>query len=152
MRSFELRVRGSWKKDLDQGALPLFAGWTDDLDLALVRLNDLAGKLWMQIDVEPTLPGHLKQWLFKPSKIRLGIWREKSPVPGSGFPAPRSMLAAGFFASPLLLHNEDVHALLTGGAVTRPQAYSIEVQAAERFFWRDSVRFWIYSMSPTSSH
>jgi hypothetical protein len=56
------------------------------------------------------------------------------------------MLSAGFLANPLLLHNEDVQAVLTGGKVTRPQGFSIEVPETERMFWQDAVRFRVYAV------
>ena len=111
-----------------------------------IRLDDLAGNLWMEIEVKPTVIGRIRQWAFKPSKIRLAVWGDRAPKSGFGFPAPRSMLSAGFLANPLLLHNEDVQAVLTGGKVTRPQGFSIEVPETERMFWQDAVRFRVYAV------
>ena len=100
--------------------------------------------IWMEIYVEPTWAGRLRQFFFQPARTRLAAWRtpRKDRIIKSLAPAP--MLAAGFLASPLVLNNEDVLDLYTGNAVTRPGAYSVELTPEQRRFWQDTVRYRLY--------
>ncbi len=102
--------------------------------------------LWMEIRLEPTWAGRLRQFFFQPSKLRLAVWRE----PGQGRiarpPAPALMLAAGFVASPWLHNKDDVLDLYTGNRVTRPGAYSVEVTPGEDWFWRKEIHFRVYKI------
>ena len=101
-------------------------------------------EIWMEIDVEPTVLGRLRQLVYKSPKMRLALWSgaAKAPLARSGAPAP--MLAAGFLISPLLLHTQDVLNYYGGKATIRPQACSIELDPGTERFWRPTVRFRMY--------
>ena len=104
--------------------------------------------LWLEISLEPTLLGRLRQFLYRPSTVRLAAWRE----PGKGLltrrRSPAAMLSAGFFASPLLLSNDDVLRFYSGAALPRPGAYSVELLPGEKRFWQNPVRFRVSEISP----
>jgi len=78
--------------------------------------------------------------------VRLAAWRE----PGKDLilrrRAPASMMTAGFLASPLLAHTEDVSALFTGGPVARFGAYSVELIPGEEKFWEADLKFRIFQI------
>jgi hypothetical protein len=101
-------------------------------------------ELWLELDLEPTLSGRLRQFFYRPPTVRLAAWRE--PAKGLLFRrrAPAAMLAAGFVASPLLLRNEDVLSLYDGNPIPRPAAYSVELLAGEDHFWQPGIRFRVY--------
>jgi hypothetical protein len=121
------------------------------LSEGVVHLGDPIGlsgsgdrDLWVQIRLDPSWQGRIREFFFRPPKVRLGIWQE----PGQGRiarpPAPALMLAAGFLASPLLLHQSDVLDLYAGRAVPRPGAYSVEVEPGEAVMWQQTVRYRIF--------
>jgi len=104
--------------------------------------------LWLEISLQPSLLGRLRQFLYRPPTVRLAAWRE----PGKGVltrrRAPAAMLSAGFFASPLLLRNDDVLRFHSGQELPRPGAYSVELLPGEGSFWQDAVRFRVFEISP----
>jgi hypothetical protein len=101
------------------------------------------GTLWMEIRLQPTLPGVLRQTFYKPPEVRLGVWSAGETSPGRGYHAPACMLAAGFVASPLVLANSDVLHFHDVKTVVRPEAYSVELPNG-RSFWQDKIHFRIY--------
>jgi hypothetical protein len=94
----------------------------------------------MQIEAEPTLPGRLRELLYKPSRLRIKV----VAINNASFVAPAPMLSAGFLASPLVLRREAFSKLYAGENGSRPQAYSIEPAAGGERFWKPTVRFRIY--------
>jgi len=102
--------------------------------------------LWLEISLEPTLLGRLRQVLYRPPTVRLAAWREPGGKLLVRNRAPAPMLAAGFLASPLLLNNEDVLNLYANRAITRPGACSVEVLPGEQRYWQDAVRYRIYKI------
>ena len=113
-----------------------------------IRLDEFGEtNLWLEITMQPTLLGRARQIFYKPSKIRLAVWRTSSKSQLSKYPAPAPMLAAGFVASPLLLHNPEVQALFSDKpATTRPKAYSVEPLTGEERFWQTTVHYRIYKI------
>jgi hypothetical protein len=114
--------------------------------------------LWLEIVLEPTWSGRLREFLYRPPTVRVAAWRE----PGKGLlirrRAPAPMLAAGFLASPLLLRNEDVLSLYAGQPVSRPAGYSVELLPGEGHFWQEAIPFRVYGIestpmrNPTTQH
>jgi hypothetical protein len=104
--------------------------------------------LWLEIGLEPTLLGRSRQFFYRPSTVRLAAWRE----PGKGLlirrRSPAAMLSAGFFASPLLLSDDDVLKCYSGDALPRPGAYSVELLPGEKRFWQNTIRFRVSEISP----
>jgi hypothetical protein len=100
--------------------------------------------LWLEISLEPTMLGRLRQVLYRPSTVRLAAWQEPGGKLLVRNRAPAQMLAAGFLASPLLLNNEDVMNLYADRAITRPGACSVELLPGEQGYWQDAVRYRIY--------
>jgi hypothetical protein len=112
-----------------------------------IELGDFGGAdLWLEIDLEPTLLGRLRQLFYQPSVVRLAAWREGSKGLLLRRRAPASMLGAGFLASPLLASNEDVLSFYAGKSLPRPGAYSVELQPEDRRFWQDRIRFRVYEI------
>ena len=100
--------------------------------------------LWLEISLEPTLLGRLRQVLSRPPTVRLAAWREPGGKLLVRNRAPAQMLAAGFLASPLLLNNEDVLNLYADRAIKRPGACSVELMPGEQCYWQDAVRYRVY--------
>jgi hypothetical protein len=112
-----------------------------------IELRDFGGAdLWLEIELQPSLLGRLRQTFYRPPVVRLAAWREG--VKGLLFRrrAPASMLAAGFLASPLLLSNEDFLGCYTGKPPPRPGAYSVELLSEDGRFWQDGIRFRVYEI------
>jgi hypothetical protein len=102
--------------------------------------------LWLEISLEPTLIGRLRQVLYRPPTVRLAVWGEPGGKLLVRNRAPAQMLAAGFLTSPLLLNNEDVLNLYAGRAITRPGACSVELLPGEEHYWQDTLRYRIYKI------
>jgi hypothetical protein len=100
--------------------------------------------LWFEIELKPTWLGRLRQFLFKPSSVRLAAWREFPQSRLVKHLAPAATLTAGFLASPLLLNNQDVLDLYASQPITRPTAYSVELTAGEEYCWNSDIVFRIY--------
>jgi hypothetical protein len=102
--------------------------------------------LWLEISLEPTLLGRLRQVFYRPPTVRLAAWREPGGKLMVRNRAPAQMLAAGFLASPLLLNNQDVLNLYASRAIARPGACSVELLPGEQRYWRESARYRIYKV------
>jgi len=102
--------------------------------------------LWLEVSLEPTLLGRLRQVFYRPPTVRLAAWSEPGGKLLVRNRAPAQMLAAGFLASPLLLNNEDVLNLYSDRAIKRPGACSVELLPGERGYWQDAVRYRIYKI------
>jgi hypothetical protein len=100
--------------------------------------------LWMEISVEPTLRGRLRQLFFKPSEVYLGVWRRQPGSQVMDFRAPAPMLAAGFLASPLVFHNPEMVDCYTGRGAQRPETFSVDVEGRDMNFWQDDINYKIY--------
>jgi hypothetical protein len=112
---------------------------------------DLSGyrgdELWVEIDVQPTLLGWLRQTFYQPPTVRLAAWREGAKGLLIKRRSPAAMLRAGFVASPLLLSNQDLLDCYSGKPAPRPGAYSVELQPGDRRFWRESIGFRVYQIA-----
>jgi hypothetical protein len=102
--------------------------------------------LWMQVTVEPTLLGRARQFFFKPTNVRMAMWRKSSKEGASWFRAPTPMLAAGFVASPMLANTDDTLNLYADSVVTRPYACSIEFGAGNERYWQETIAFRLYKI------
>jgi lysophospholipase L1-like esterase len=102
--------------------------------------------LWLEISLEPTLLGRLRQVFYRPPTVRLAAWREPDGKLMVRNRAPAQMLAAGFLASPLLLNNQDVLNLYASRAMARPGACSVELLPGEQSYWQEVVRYRIYKV------
>jgi hypothetical protein len=100
--------------------------------------------LWMELTLEPSWEGRLRQFFYRPPIVRIAAWLEPTKDLLVRNRAPASMLSAGFLASPLLLNNADVLDLYTSTPVKRPGAYSIELLPGEEKFWRPNIHLRIY--------
>jgi lysophospholipase L1-like esterase len=102
--------------------------------------------LWLEVSLEPTLLGRLRQAFYRPPTVRFAAWREPGGKLMVRNRAPAQMLAAGFLASPLLLNNQDVLNLYASRAIARPGACSVELLPGEQRYWQDAVRYRIYKV------
>jgi hypothetical protein len=111
---------------------------------------DLRGQdraeIWLEIQMQPTWLGRLREFLFRPPPVRLAAHRQGADRVLAQRRAPAAMLAAGFIASPLLMSNTDVRDYLTGKDLNRPDSYSVIVESQSRRFWADSVHYRIYQV------
>lgn len=105
--------------------------------------------LWLQVTLKPTLLGRARQFFFKPTNVRLAVWRNSSKQGASWFRAPAPMLAAGFVASPMLANTDDTLNLYADCAIARPYACSIELGAGNARFWQESIAYRIYKIDNT---
>lgn len=101
-----------------------------------------ATNLWLEICLEPTLRGQVRQVFYQPSMVRLAVWDGARRL--NRLRAPANMLAAGFLASPLLLDNQSVMKLYAEGETVRPSAYSVEITPGHESEWRQPLRFRLY--------
>jgi hypothetical protein len=112
-----------------------------------ILLNDSSETdLWLQATVNPTLLGRARQFLFKPTNVRLAMWRKSSKEGAAWFRAPTPMLAAGFVASPMLANTDDALNLYVDSAITRPYACSIELGAGNERYWQDPIAYRLYKI------
>src|SRR5262249_48645791 len=112
-----------------------------------IRLEDFGeANLWMEIRVKPSFLGRIREFLYKPPKLRLAVWSASSSTKPPRFPGPAPMLAAGFLASPLLLRGSDVMNLYTGASLTRPTAYALEALRGDDSFWSEKIGFRVYKI------
>jgi hypothetical protein len=100
--------------------------------------------IWLEIDLEPTAVGRLRQFCYQPSLVRLSVWDGSPARPTKRFRAPPSMMTAGFVASPLVLSNDCLLDLYAGKPVARPSAYSVEIAPSSRFLWRGTIPYRVY--------
>ncbi len=100
--------------------------------------------LWLEADLQPSLLGRVRQFLYQPPVVALAVWCRAPTLRVGRFHAPAPMLAAGFLASPLQLDNSDVLDLYTGKPVTRATAYAVEPAPGTERFWQDRVHVRIY--------
>ena len=108
--------------------------------------------LWLEIKMEPTWLGQLRQFLYQPATVRLAAWGEEGPrklLARRRAPAP--MLAAGFVASPLLLGNGDVLRYYRHEPLSRPTAYSVELLPGDERFWQNTVHFRLLELLPSEA-
>ena len=106
--------------------------------------------IWLEIDLEPTVAGRLRQFFYQPSLVRLSVWDGVSARPTKQFRAPTPMMAAGFVASPLVLSKDGLVDLFAGKAVARPNAYSVEIPRPDRFLWRSTIPYRVYRIENTT--
>jgi hypothetical protein len=102
--------------------------------------------LWLEIEMEQTWAGRLREVLYRPPLVRLAAWKQPRGKLLLRHRAPAGSMAAGFLASPLLVRNEDVLNLHTNKEAVRPGAYSVELTPGEEHFWQKSVRYRVYEI------
>ncbi|HOX57598.1 MAG TPA: hypothetical protein P5205_12720 [Candidatus Paceibacterota bacterium] len=113
-----------------------------------IDLSAFAGtNLWLEIELEPTWLGRLRQLLYQSSTVRLAAWGEGPKPLLARRRAPATMLAAGFVASPLLLRNDDAAAWYNGEPRCRPSGYSIELPPGDERFWHSTIRWRVFETS-----
>lgn len=112
-----------------------------------INLSDYGdANLWLEIDLEPSLLGRIRQFLSRPPTVRLAAWHEPHQGLMLRKRAPASMLSAGLLASPLLPSNEAVLQFYRDNSAPRPRAYSVELLPGEERFWRTPLRFRIFKI------
>jgi len=101
--------------------------------------------LWMEIRLEPSWLGRLRQIFYKPAKVRI-VLRSKTKALLARGGAPTPMLAAGFLVNPILLHTEDVVGLYGGKALARAATCGVELGSGGERFWLPELSFRIYKV------
>jgi hypothetical protein len=117
-----------------------FVGVDEKIDLRDQR----NANFWLEIDLQPTLLGRLRQFLYKPTEVGLVVRCPSETAPVNEFFAPAVMLSAGFLASPLLLNNKDVLNLYTDGTISSPDSYSVELNPGWESLWQPRIHYRIY--------
>lgn len=102
--------------------------------------------LWLEVDVQPTLLGRLRNFFSRPAVVKIATWRDSTQQWNWRHRAPPAMLAAGFVASPLLLRSEDVLNLYAGTNQVYPLGYSFEIPPEDAPFWSATVRYRIWQI------
>jgi hypothetical protein len=112
-----------------------------------VKLDDSnEAMIWMEIHLEPSVQGQLRQLIYKSPKVRLSVWSDSEKAPLARAVAPAPMLAAGFLLSPLLLQTKDVQNFYNHKDVIHPKRCSIEAEKGTESFWRAQLHFRIYGI------
>ena len=112
-----------------------------------IDLKGLGGaNLWLEIRLQPTWLGRLRQVLYRPPPVRLAAWCERPKGLLARRRAPAAMLAAGFVASPLLLSNGDLLGCYSGKFPPQPNAYSVELLPGDGRFWQEAVPFSVFQI------
>ena len=109
-----------------------------------ILLPETDANVWMEVDLEPTLAGRVREFFYRPAQVRLKVIAADGCAQGAEFDAPAPMLSAGFLASPFLLGNGDVVELCTGHAVQRPKGYSVELDPAAETWWQAAIHYRLY--------
>ncbi|HVM50728.1 MAG TPA: hypothetical protein VMU04_22060 [Candidatus Acidoferrum sp.] len=102
--------------------------------------------LWLQIALEPSTTGLLREVFYRSPTVRLTAWPEPGKRLLTRRRAPAPMLCAGFVASPLLQRNQDVLDLYAGKPRCRPAAYSVEVLPGREYLWKQPLHYRVYSL------
>ena len=97
--------------------------------------------VWLELRVEATLPGRLRQVFYRSAELQLLVWGDSSGNAPRRFRAPAPMLSAGFLASPLLLKTEDFANVSRGCGATRPSSYAVDFGASSATWWKRQIRF-----------
>jgi hypothetical protein len=98
--------------------------------------------LWLEVHLKTSLPGRLRQFLYKSPPVQLRAWCRNTCYQ---FNAPAPMLEAGFVASPLFLGQGDITRFYRGEELKRPTAYSVEVFSGG-VNWGQVLRFRLYKL------
>ena len=109
-------------------------------------LTEAATNLWLEIHIEPTLAGRVREFLYRAPTVRLAVWRQPGKDLLDRHRAPPASLAAGFIASPLLTKTRDLQGVLEGKPAVRPGAFSVELLPGEERWWQPVLRYRVYSM------
>ena len=101
--------------------------------------------IWLQVFLEPTIAGGLRQFVYKPGEVNLVVWKgDPFRRVKDKYCSPAPMLAAGFLASPMLTDRAQIQALYLGQPVERPRACSIEFGPGGSHWWKKTIRFRVY--------
>lgn len=114
-----------------------------------ITLGDAgSADLWLEIVLQPTWIGRLRQAFYQPPAVRVAAWGAGAKPLLARRRAPAAMLAAGFVASPLLMRNDNVLARYKGQPGSRPVAYSVELLPGEEHYWQGIIRFRLLEIMP----
>jgi hypothetical protein len=111
-----------------------------------ISLSEGEAAIWLEVELAATPLGELRHIFFKTPKVYLAAWRGSSRAAKNRSLAPPPMLAAGFFASPLLVTRKDVQDFYERKPLNRPKAYSVELSPGTEGYWQDNMRFRIYKI------
>jgi hypothetical protein len=105
-----------------------------------------ATALWLELDLQPTLFGRLRHFLYKPPETVFTVWNQSAPAAPLRFRAPAAMLSAGFIISPLLLSTQDIADLYLRGQSRPAAACAVEIPHGLLASWRASIHFRLYRL------
>jgi hypothetical protein len=117
------------------------AAFSERLDLTHYGTN----KLWLELNLKPSLLGRLREFNYRAPTTRLAAWREARGGLLLRKRAPAAALRAGFLASPLLATTAEVERFYSGD-INRPGAYSVEAMPGEEKYWRGPVHFRVFAI------
>src|SRR5262249_38289267 len=100
--------------------------------------------VWMEIELQPTIYGRLRQLLYQPAGTQLTMWDNDDLVKPATFRAPAAMLSAGFLVNPVLANNNDAVNLFRGNKGRSANAFSVTVEATMVDAWQPEIHFRIY--------
>jgi len=103
--------------------------------------------LWLELDLQPSWAGQLRELLYRPPVVRLAAWPEGGKKPLTRQRSPAANLAAGFIASPLFERTKDIQDFMTGKPVTRPAAYSVHMLPGEELWWQAGINYRVYAFN-----
>jgi hypothetical protein len=101
--------------------------------------------LWIEIELEPSFAGGIRQLAYRPPTVRLAAWREPGRELLYRHQAAWPMLKAGFLASPLVKRTQDAQQLLAEKRSIRPGAYTLELGDSASW-WRERANYRVYRL------
>jgi len=107
--------------------------------------NTAAANLWLELDAQPSLPGRVRQFLYKPPEAMMSVWSGTNAEPNR-FRVPFSMLKAGFVASPVLLSAADVGDLCKGKELANATGVFLDHGPAGAWPWGPRIHYRLYTI------
>jgi hypothetical protein len=116
--------------------------WNEKIDVAGYEETNL----WLELNVQPSLVGRVRQFLYKPPALQLEVWPATNSAAVRTFRVPASMLSPGFLANPLELTTQDVANLYRGESVANAGGYALDSGPAGPGFWQDRIHYRLYQI------
>jgi hypothetical protein len=102
--------------------------------------------IWVEIDVQPSLLGRLRTFLYKPPTLNIAV------TDSHGFKSTyrliSSMARAGFLIYPFFTGNNDVLQYETGNPSPRPARVALELPPSQRKFFQRGIGMRFLALKP----
>ncbi|MEM8952856.1 MAG: hypothetical protein AAGD22_01775 [Verrucomicrobiota bacterium] len=102
--------------------------------------------LWLEIEVHPSLKGRLIGFLYRSPHVFITLDETNVPLDHIQYLLSRKAASAGFIASPLLLHRDDVARLYRGEQPIRPKQISVDVAPEHRSLYKTTAELRVFEL------